>query len=268
MSELDRHIFFIGPRKTGTTTIYDVLRASGVRTPLTIKETFFFEQDTIDLTDYQTRYNLDPTEPFVEVSPSYFSNETARRNLKALFPEAWIVITLRDPVKRCLSVLSHIERVGFITVSDEFNTGRFESNKHVKTMLATSHFNEYIDLWATTFPGRTIVMRQNANGEFDADALAKTAEVCGIPLPSDSIRETRSNYARTSISPRFVRVAKKAMRDLDRIGLGAVRRALKPLSWFVYRTAPPPDPRIEKRLEELLADSRAQYEAMPIWNLR
>ena len=268
MPDLARHIFFIGPRKTGTTTLYDVIKASGVRTPHSIKETFFFEQADISFADYKRKYALDPTEPFVEVSPSYFTNETARRNLRKHFPGAWVVITLRDPVKRCLSAISHIERIGLVNVADEIELGQFETNKHIRTLIATSHYEDYVDLWAADFPGRTIVMRQNDKGEFDPESLEQTARNCDIPLPVDAMLSTRSNSALTSLSPAFVKRVKRVMRSLDRIGLGSLRRPLKLLNRFFYRTAPPPDPLLEQRLEVLLKDSRAHYRARPLWNVR
>ena len=37
------HTFFVGPRKTGTTLFYSVLKDCGMDLPADVKETYFFE---------------------------------------------------------------------------------------------------------------------------------------------------------------------------------------------------------------------------------
>lgn len=263
-----RHVFFIGPRKTGTTTIYDVLRAYDVRTPMSIKETFFFEQPEIDLEEYERKYGLDPAIPFVEISPSYFTSDHARRHLRMHFPDAWIVITLRDPVRWSLSALSHAERIGQLVVAEERAQGSFDTNKHVRNILRTSDFEPHVTAWAETFPGRTIVMRQNAHGTLDAETINRTAEACCIPFPADAMLATRSNTARLSRSPALMKRTKAAMLWLDRMGLGGARRMLKPLSAVLYRPAPPIEKELVDRLREDLADSIAYYDVQPHWSVR
>lgn len=268
MIKPQHHVFFIGPRKTGTTTIYDVIRSAGVRTPTVIKETFYFENDTISFDEYAVRFALDPAQPFVEVSPSYFSSPSAMENIRTYFPDAWIVITLRDPVARCLSAISHLERIGLASFGYDVATNEFEANKHIRTMIATSQYEDAIDQWAAAFPGRTIVMRQTDAGTFDPASLAKTAETCGVPLPADAMLATRSNNARRSVSPALMKRSKKILRKLDNLGLGFVRRSLKPASKLLYRPAPAPNPHIEALLTARLSESRAYYRRQPLWSLR
>jgi len=262
------HIFFIGPRKTGTTTIYEVFKAQGLRTPLSIKETFFFDLPEIDLSEYQRKYGLDPAIPFVEISPSYFTSVDARRHLCTHFPDAWIIITLRDPVRRSLSALSHAERIGQLDVNAERARDSFFNNKHVQNILRTSDFEPHVRAWAEAFPGRTIIMRQNVKDVFDPETIKQTAETCGIPFPADAMLAMRRNAARRSRSPALLKRAKIMMRGLDHLGLGGARRILKPLAAFLYRPAPPADQELASLVGEKLVDSIAYYDAQPYWSLR
>lgn len=143
-----RHVFFSGPRKTGTITVYDILRKQNARIPRSVNETFFFDQPDVGLNECERKYKLDPKIPFIEMSPSYFTNEHAQRNLKNYCPDPWIVITLRDPIKSCFSAISHAERVGQLDPNDLRLVSAFENKKHVRNILQTSNFEPYIESWA------------------------------------------------------------------------------------------------------------------------
>ena len=109
-----RHTFFVGPRKTGTTSLHQALEGSKLQSPANVKETFFFERPGCGLEEYERRFAVDPERPFLECSPSYFTSETAVENLSRLFPGARVVITLRDPVTRVLSAIQHSRRIGLL----------------------------------------------------------------------------------------------------------------------------------------------------------
>ena len=70
MTNLPYHVFFIGPRKTGTTSLHNLLAKGDLPLPQGIKETFFFEQEEADLDEYAIGYGRNPRLPFVEVSPA------------------------------------------------------------------------------------------------------------------------------------------------------------------------------------------------------
>lgn len=267
MSDMPYHVFFIGPRKTGTTSLYDMLAESGVLLPKGVKETFFFEQPEVNLDSYRDRYDLDPQQPFVEVSPSYFASDAARTHLRSLFPDARIVVTLRDPVSRALSAISHLKRIGMITESDVED---LHANRHVRNILAASDYKRHLALWADAFAGQILITRQTDAHEFHPEAVARINALTGLDIDLAKLRGMRSNPARVSRSPGLVRQGKKALRLLERVGLGGVRRALKPYSGWLYRPAAPQgttrsDDALTRFLAAELEDACRYYEALPSW---
>lgn len=260
-----KHIFFIGPRKTATTSIYEVLSNHNVRMPMDIKETSFFDRRDVQLNTYEAMHGINPVTPFVEVSPSYFTNVNAVTNLSEYFPQAWIVITLRDPVDRAISAILHAERIGLLTRSDLSDHKALSENKHLLRILRTSNYDEYIGIWAQAFPRQTIVMRQSESGNIDKEVFGRTIETCGLPIDNEALSETHANSARRSRSPRITRFATRGMRRLDELGLSGARKYLKPLGRALYGGSPKLDDDLTQKLEVLLREPRARYQALPKW---
>ncbi|HVM92027.1 MAG TPA: sulfotransferase [Terriglobales bacterium] len=96
--------FVIGPPRTGTTWLHEVLKDS-VTLPA-IKETRFF--------DFNFHYGMDwyraqfhaasSGQPIGEIAPTYFVSPASRDRIAKLLPEAKIVCIFRNPVERLLSL--------------------------------------------------------------------------------------------------------------------------------------------------------------------
>jgi len=121
-SEVQNWLLFIGPPKTGTSWIDQVLRsAEGVRLPQRVKETFFFDRHfDRGFPWYFAQFAARPTDQwFVEVGPTYFFSKNALQRIKETIPQARIVVTLRDPVRRSISHYLHVRRRGLTDLSIE-----------------------------------------------------------------------------------------------------------------------------------------------------
>ncbi|HTR24779.1 MAG TPA: sulfotransferase [Terriglobales bacterium] len=96
--------FVIGPPRTGTTWLHEVLK-NRVSLPA-IKETRFF--------DFNFHYGIDwysaqfhtafANQPMGEIAPTYFVSPAARDRIAKLAPNAKIVCIFRNPVERLLSL--------------------------------------------------------------------------------------------------------------------------------------------------------------------
>ncbi len=97
--------FILGPPRTGTTWLYEVLRTSTLL-PSPTKETRFFDKHFRRGLDWYLAHFPDANDnrPMGEVAPTYFASSQARERIAKLIPEAKVVCVFRNPVDRVLSL--------------------------------------------------------------------------------------------------------------------------------------------------------------------
>ncbi len=96
------NFFYVGPGKTGTTTMYHILRGiRGMYVP-SVKTTSFFLR-RITKRQYLSFYRDVRDEKVVADTSHYYFSSTACRRIHAVRPDAKILITLRDPVEYLFS---------------------------------------------------------------------------------------------------------------------------------------------------------------------
>ncbi len=112
--------FFVGPEKTGTTWIHELLSANAeVLLPAGVKETFFFDRYYEKGMDWYLSHFKRPRKDapgprkIVDVAPSYFNNSRVAERIKRHVLRPTIICTLRDPVARSLSLYQHLHRYGW-----------------------------------------------------------------------------------------------------------------------------------------------------------
>lgn len=115
---------FVGPAKTGTTWVHDYLAARGdVMLPHPLKETFFFDKyPKRGMSWYRAQFRLNDVDgksidrqgiaPCFEVAPSYSDDAATATRIAEALPDVQVVMTVRDPVARCLSQFWHWRRYG------------------------------------------------------------------------------------------------------------------------------------------------------------
>ena len=114
-------VIFIGPMKTGTTSIYALLKKDPrICLPTDVKETFFFDRYfDRGIAWYASQFRPQKrTQVLVEVAPSLFHNIDAPARLAAFGVKA-LIISLRDPVDRSISHYRHLRRYGFVNSLEE-----------------------------------------------------------------------------------------------------------------------------------------------------
>jgi hypothetical protein len=97
--------FIVGPPRTGTTWLYEILRSSTVL-PAPTKETRFFDQHYRRGLDWYLAHFPASNEqrPMGEVAPTYFASANARERIAKLLPNAKVVCVFRNPVERVFSL--------------------------------------------------------------------------------------------------------------------------------------------------------------------
>jgi hypothetical protein len=112
----------VGPQKTGSTWLYEVLKAHpSICLPTLVKEIQFFDLFYHKgLKEYQSYFEHCLTNQTMgEITPGYFDEQEVPERIKRHFPKAKIIISLRHPIKRVESLFRHHLRKG--RVSKNFN---------------------------------------------------------------------------------------------------------------------------------------------------
>lgn len=97
--------FIIGPPRTGTSWLHEILRDHAIL-PVATKETRFFDTHFHRGLDWYLAH-FPPTidgQHVGEVAPTYFASAEARQRIAQLLPNARIVCIFRNPVDRVISL--------------------------------------------------------------------------------------------------------------------------------------------------------------------
>ena len=145
-----KNTIFVGPQKTGTSLIFDYLSLTSISLTYP-KETFFFElNNNININNYLNNF-VDASDHFAEVSPSYFSSEKARLNIKSILPNSQIVIGIREPRDLVKSYIFHLYSLGLLSQSD-----LLKEELPLKTNLDNISYSKFILKWLDDFNNVTI----------------------------------------------------------------------------------------------------------------
>ena len=257
--ELARHVFFVGPRKSGTSAFYDVFLRHGIRLCRHTKESFFFEREEPDIAQYEAGFGLDPAEPFVEISPSYFTSRRAMDNLKAQFPLAAIVITLRHPVDRFISSINQVRAIG---LEREFD--RVGDADQFRNAKLASDYSDHIEAWKERFPSGVLVIKQVSDGQYSAEAYAALCKLLNCEISDQEFLSHRANPAVTSRSASLTKLLRRAIRTARRLGGAKIVRRFRFLKPLFFRTKQDKEDGIDRaEIEALLAREIDYFERLP-----
>jgi hypothetical protein len=155
----------LGPGRTGTTTLYEILKKHDEIFLTPAKECNFFckysNLSHADLPFYESNYfdKYAGQNSVGEISPQYFTSSEAQKNIFNLLGcDIKFVVTLRNPVERALSHYKHVLKILCETRSfDEAmscmpcETNGFDIIK-TDTYIQHSLYYKYISQWLEYFP--------------------------------------------------------------------------------------------------------------------
>jgi hypothetical protein len=139
----------IGPQKTGSTWLHEVLSShSSILLPQGTKETMFFDRYyEKGLNWYQDYFSEkdNAEQKLGEITPSYFHCEVAIDRIYALNPLCKIIITVRNPISKAISLHHHHQNKG--RVSPIFS----EAIVQMPEIIISGHYIKYIPQWIKKF---------------------------------------------------------------------------------------------------------------------
>jgi len=135
----------IGPPRTGTSWLHEVLREHAALPKLT-KETRFFDthfQRGMDW--YRSHFPKKPADqPIGEIAPTYFASPEARERIGQVIPGARVICVFRNPVERIISLYRLKRAYGMIPWSFEQAIDRDPE------LMASSRYATNLKAWQRT----------------------------------------------------------------------------------------------------------------------
>lgn len=190
-------VFIVGATKSATTTLYDILIQSPEIHDSGLKEPHYYFQknegvcfygeadlDTIKQmfikseNEYKKLY--DSNRVTVDASAMYIESESALKNIKQDYPNALVVVMVRDPLQRAFSAYSHMirdarEKLTFNEALVSELNGERESFLPIWKYIASSRYVDKIKMCDELFGENLIVYKYE---DFIKDPNVLLKKIC------------------------------------------------------------------------------------------
>jgi len=174
------HLFVVGAQRSGTTYLYSILDEHPeiyMAKPIRPEPKFFINKtsETLSYETYREKYfsNTGLVKWLGEKSTSYIESAQAAKAIHKMFPEAKIIIMLRNPVDRAISNYKFSKQNGLETLPiDKAMVNESQRQTwHNLTKASVSPFAykqrgiyvRYIDLWAQLFGRENLILLISEN---------------------------------------------------------------------------------------------------------
>ena len=233
--------FIIGPPRTGTSWLHEVLGRHALL-PSPTKETRFFDNHFDRGLEWYYAHFPPPTDDRLvgEVAPTYFASTAARERIAKTIPHAKVVCIFRNPVERVVSLYRLKRAYGMIPWSFE------EAITRDTELLESSKYGANLKAWLRTLgPDQVLATVYDDLRDEPQLYLDGVTDFIGIPrfelapsqigrvFTSETMTHPR-NYYRTRSATAMAEWLK--LRQLDTV-VAAVKKS--PLLKFVLGGGPP-----------------------------
>ncbi len=183
--------FIVGPPRTGTSWLHQVLKGHAIL-PNRTKETGFFDRHFWRGTAWYRRHYPKPTDHLAvgEIAPTYFASSEARERIAQVIPEAKIVCIFRNPVERVLSLYRLKCAYGRFRWSFE------QAMVHDPELLSSSKYATYLKAWQSAFgAGQILATFYDDLRDAPQPYLDSVADFIGVRRFPLSTAQIQSVYA-------------------------------------------------------------------------
>lgn len=185
----------VGPQRTATSWLDRLLRQhSNIALPEVVKETFFFDRDYVRgwawywNTYFESGSHI-ARDVVGEISPTLFDQPYVIDRIRSQCSSCRIVICLRDPIARSLSLFEHY--VVTATVPNDWEI----ACKAKPSIIEASLYRKHIDRWVGAFGAANVLLVSNrAVSEQPQAVLNALCDFLGISRMSDLPSEAREPY--------------------------------------------------------------------------
>lgn len=148
LSQFDLSFVAVGPQRTGTTWLYEMLRGHPqICMPEAVKETMFFDKRFGRGIDWYATYFDHGKEEQIngEVAPTYFDTSGVPERINEIAPDCEIIISLRHPAERAFSLYLHHLKKGRVPPS------LWDAIEQKPRILTAGNYSEHIPRWKSIF---------------------------------------------------------------------------------------------------------------------
>ncbi len=183
--------FIIGPPRTGTSWLHEILKQHTVLPRLTKETRFFDTYFERGLNWYRAHYPSPNGKSCIgEIAPTYFASAKARQRIKELVPDARIVCTFRHPVERVLSLYRVKRAYGLIPWSFE------DAILRDPELIESSRYAAHLRAWQQAFGIDHVLATLFDDLRAEPQAYVhRVADFIGIPRFSLTPAQVRSEHA-------------------------------------------------------------------------
>ncbi len=204
--------FIVGPPRTGTSWLHEVLRARAIL-PGATKETRFFDTHFHRGLEWYLAHYPHATNGrrIGEVAPTYFASVEARERIARLIPNARVVCVFRDPVERILSLYRVKRAYGLIPWSFE------EAIVEDPEFIDTSRYSENYRAWQNALGSEQVLATVYDDLRDDPQSYVdKLVDFIGVPRFTLTVSQYRSIHTSESMThPRNYTRTRNATRLAD-----------------------------------------------------
>lgn len=203
-SRFSLNIVAVGPQRTASTWLYQALAEHPqLAFPEGVKETFFFDQRFEKGWDWYKWHYRNASEDALrsEVAPTYFDSELARQRLAELCSPLKVIISVRNPAERAVSLFRHHHSRGRVPADFE------EAAQQFPSILAAGDYAEHAPKWEESFgPDNVFYLVQEDVADSAQDTLNKVCRFLGIELLE--LPESAQSRVNQSSGARYPIIAK------------------------------------------------------------
>lgn len=219
--------FFVGPQKTGTTWIYEVLKTlPSINLSNQTKELEFFNKNFGNgISWYHDAFQSNGSKT-CDISTSYFTSKKAWSRIKKYNPDAKIIVTIRHPVKRLISHYKHNIRFGIIK--------RIPINEALikyPDLLENSLYAKFIKIWIREFGQENVLILPLELLSKDSESFLKMLETfLDIKIDLNITQyKNKINYAGQPKSYFLAKTSRILRRRINALGFHGIIKAAKKL---------------------------------------
>lgn len=170
--------FLVGPPRTGTTWLHNVLSAQ-TTLPWPTKETRFFDvYFDRGFRWYLAHFPKTAGERLKgEVAPTYFASDEARRRILAAIPNAKLIFIFRSPVQRVVSLYRIKRAYGMLPWTFE------EAIENDPELIGSGMYSTHLAHWQEGFPERQLRITLYDDLRSDPQSFVEDlARFIGLPV--------------------------------------------------------------------------------------
>lgn len=238
--------FVVGPPRTGTTWLHEILSRS-INLPSPTKETRYFDLHFDKGHRWYMKHfrKLGDGRPVGEVAPTYFASPCARERISCVVPHAKIVFIFRHPVQRLVSLYRLKRAYGMLNGSLEHALERDPE------LMESSRYATGLEAWLNYFPHEQLSVQLYedlaADPQVFVDDLVRFLEIPSVSLKAFEVGRIRVNSSVDMTEPKSYLATRAATamanwckaRELDHIVAGVRNSRL--MSLFLGGGAPFPE---------------------------